>query len=79
MSTASACSASILTGANEDGAAGLAAIDRAGGITVVQEPDSAQVPLMPEAALQSGPADFVLSLRADGGAAADAGAWNVTA
>ena len=33
----------ILTGANEDGAAGLAAVHAAGGITIVQEPDSAQV------------------------------------
>ena len=28
----------ILTGANEDGAAGLAAVHRAGGLTVVQDP-----------------------------------------
>ena len=35
---------------------------RAGGVTVVQEPGSAQAPLMAEAALQRGPADFVLPL-----------------
>jgi len=52
----------ILTGANEDGAAGLHAIHRAGGITVVQQPDSAKVPLMVVSALQRNPADFVLSL-----------------
>jgi two-component system, chemotaxis family, protein-glutamate methylesterase/glutaminase len=52
----------ILTGANVDGAAGLAAIHRAGGITVVQEPQSAQVPLMALSALKITAADFVLPL-----------------
>jgi two-component system chemotaxis response regulator CheB len=52
----------ILTGAGQDGAAGLQAIRRAGGKTIVQEPATAQVPVMAEAALKQGPADFVLSL-----------------
>jgi two-component system chemotaxis response regulator CheB len=52
----------ILTGANEDGAAGLQAVHRAGGVTVVQQPESAKVPAMIVSALQRGPADFVLSL-----------------
>jgi two-component system, chemotaxis family, protein-glutamate methylesterase/glutaminase len=52
----------ILTGANEDGAAGLHAIHRAGGVTVVQQPHSAKVPLMVVSALQRNPADFILSL-----------------
>jgi two-component system chemotaxis response regulator CheB len=52
----------ILTGANEDGAAGLAAIHRTGGVTIVQEPDSAQAPLMALSALKRTPADFVLPL-----------------
>ena len=52
----------ILTGANQDGAEGLAAIGRAGGRTVVQEPGGAAVPFLPQAALQAGPVDFVLSL-----------------
>jgi two-component system chemotaxis response regulator CheB len=52
----------ILTGANEDGAAGLHAIHLAGGTTIVQQPDSAKVPLMVVSALQRGPADFVLPL-----------------
>ena len=51
----------ILTGANQDGAAGLAAIGRAGGRTVVQDPDSAAVAYLPRAALQQGPVDFILS------------------
>jgi two-component system chemotaxis response regulator CheB len=52
----------ILTGANEDGAAGLLAVHRAGGVTVVQQPDSAKVPVMVVSALQRNPADFVLPL-----------------
>lgn len=52
----------ILTGANADGAAGLHAIHRAGGVTVVQQPDTAKVPVMVVSALQRHPADFVMSL-----------------
>ena len=52
----------VLTGGNHDGAAGLAAVRRAGGLTVVQDPADAQMPLMPEAALAAGPADFILPL-----------------
>lgn len=52
----------ILTGANEDGAMGLAAVKDAGGITVVQQPETAQAPLMVKAALAVRPADWVLPL-----------------
>ncbi|HTV94636.1 MAG TPA: chemotaxis protein CheB [Steroidobacteraceae bacterium] len=52
----------ILSGANEDGAAGLAAVHDAGGITVVQAPDTAQSSLMILAALQLRPPDLVLTL-----------------
>jgi two-component system chemotaxis response regulator CheB len=52
----------ILTGANEDGAAGLHAIHEAGGVTVVQQPDSAKVAVMVVSALRRGPVDFVLPL-----------------
>jgi two-component system, chemotaxis family, protein-glutamate methylesterase/glutaminase len=52
----------ILTGANDDGATGLAAVHRAGGVTVVQEPGSAQVPLMALAALKRTAVDFVVPL-----------------
>ncbi len=52
----------ILTGGNEDGAHGLQAVHDAGGVTVVQRPDEALVPLMVMSALQRRPADFVLSL-----------------
>jgi two-component system chemotaxis response regulator CheB len=52
----------ILTGANEDGSSGLHAVYKAGGVTVVQQPDSAKVPLMVVSALQRSPVDFVLPL-----------------
>ena len=41
----------VLTGANEDGAAGLAAVRRRGGIGIVQDPDDSESPAMPAAAL----------------------------
>jgi two-component system chemotaxis response regulator CheB len=52
----------ILTGANEDGAEGLAAIHAAGGVTVVQEPEGAPAPYMLVAAIKRSQPDFVLSL-----------------
>jgi two-component system chemotaxis response regulator CheB len=52
----------ILTGASEDGAAGLAALRGAGGLTVVQEPEGTYESHMAVAALKRGPADFVLSI-----------------
>lgn len=52
----------VLTGGNQDGAAGLAAVIAAGGQGVVQLPESAQVPYMPAAALQRNPSSRVLSL-----------------
>ena len=52
----------VLTGGNPDGSAGLAAVQRAGGVSVVQEPGSAQSAWMPASALQCVDADFVLPL-----------------
>ena len=52
----------ILSGGNQDGAAGLAAIHRCGGVTIVQEPASAQVPLMVLSALEQSSPDYVLSI-----------------
>lgn len=42
----------VLSGANHDGASGLAAIHAGGGLSLVQDPASAPVSAMPEAALQ---------------------------
>jgi two-component system chemotaxis response regulator CheB len=52
----------LLTGASEDGARGLARIQRAGGVTLVQSPETAAVPVMPQAALRLFAPDHVLPL-----------------
>lgn len=52
----------LLTGANEDGADGLADIARAGGITAVQDPRTARVTTMPETALKRYPQHAVMTL-----------------
>jgi two-component system, chemotaxis family, protein-glutamate methylesterase/glutaminase len=53
----------VLSGALDDGADGLAAISRAGGIGIVQAPDDAVYPSMPLAALERAP--DAISLSAD--------------
>ena len=50
----------VLSGSGSDGTAGLAAIKVAGGLTIAQEPASAQFKAMPEAAVTGG-VDFVLT------------------
>ena len=52
----------VLTGANEDGAAGLAAIKRNGGVAIVQDPHTAERRAMPDAAIGRSVADAVLPL-----------------
>jgi two-component system chemotaxis response regulator CheB len=52
----------ILTGANHDGARGLAAIKTQGGVTVVEDPETAAHREMPAAALARTQADWVLPL-----------------
>jgi two-component system chemotaxis response regulator CheB len=52
----------ILTGANNDGAGGLADIAAGGGITIVQSPTSAEWPIMPSAALKAVPGALSIDL-----------------
>jgi two-component system, chemotaxis family, protein-glutamate methylesterase/glutaminase len=52
----------VLTGTNDDGAAGLAAIVARGGQAIVQDPASAERPAMPLAALATGIPATVLAL-----------------
>ncbi len=58
----SALTGVILTGASIDGAAGLAAIKRLGGRAVVQSPETAEVDIMPRAAIAACTVDAVLGL-----------------
>ena len=52
----------VLTGANDDGAAGLARIKALGGVAAVQDPATALHATMPNAAIRLAHPDFVLSL-----------------
>ncbi|MDB5929289.1 MAG: CheB methylesterase [Polaromonas sp.] len=53
----------VLTGANADGAVGLAKIGAQGGLTVVQDPAEAEMPTMPEAAIRLARPDLILDLK----------------
>jgi two-component system chemotaxis response regulator CheB len=52
----------VLTGANADGAAGLARIKKRGGVAIVQEPESSVRRTMPDAAIAATTADAILPL-----------------
>ncbi len=52
----------LLTGANNDGAAGLHRIHDCGGVTIVQDPTEARAPTMPAAAIDAFRPDMILRL-----------------
>ncbi len=56
----------VLTGLLDDGTSGLAAIKRAGGIAIVQDPRDALFPSMPESAIQYVAVDHVVPIRTMG-------------
>lgn len=56
----------ILTGANADGALGLARIKNAGGVAVIQDPLGAARRTMPDAAIAATAADAILPVEAIG-------------
>jgi two-component system chemotaxis response regulator CheB len=53
----------VLTGSNKDGASGAAAIKRAGGRVLVQDPRTAESPVAPLAVLAATEVDAVLDLK----------------
>jgi two-component system chemotaxis response regulator CheB len=52
----------VLTGANNDGTAGLGTIKKYGGLTIVQAPETAAEPTMPRSAITAVDPDHVLPL-----------------
>ncbi len=52
----------ILTGANSDGSEGVRKVKDAGGLTIVQNPETAESAVMPLAAIATKSVDFVLEL-----------------
>jgi two-component system chemotaxis response regulator CheB len=56
----------VLTGANADGAEGLRRVHERGGLTIVQDPATAESPTMPTAALKAVPTAHVMPVRAIG-------------
>lgn len=54
----------LLTGANHDGAEGLATVRRRGGVTIVQDPTETQVSTMVDSAIARSAAEWVLTLAA---------------
>ena len=55
-----AVTAILLSGANADGTHGLKTVKEAGGATVVQKPESAEVPFMPANAIGNMQVDYIL-------------------
>ena len=53
----------ILTGSNDDGTSGLQRIKEHGGLTIVQDPATAESPYMPLSAMNKVAVDHVLSLK----------------
>lgn len=51
----------LLSGSNSDGTAGLQAIQKAGGIVIIQNPTSAEMAYMPKHAIKNMTPDYILS------------------
>lgn len=52
----------VLSGADGDGALGIKRVKERGGLTIAQDPDEAEYPGMPRAAIESGMVDWVLEI-----------------
>jgi len=54
------CTAVLFSGANQDGARGLLSLRNNGALTIAQDPDEAEMPEMPRAAIKLNAAEYVL-------------------
>lgn len=52
----------LLTGSNDDGAEGMRVVKACGGLSIAQKPASAEYPVMPQAAIDAGVAERVLTI-----------------
>jgi len=53
----------ILTGASDDGATGIKTIKQNKGLTIAQDPNEAQFPFMPRAAIETGGVDMIWPIK----------------
>ena len=54
------CTAVLFSGANQDGARGLLSLRTKGALTIAQDPDEAEMPEMPRAAIKLNAAEYIL-------------------
>jgi two-component system, chemotaxis family, protein-glutamate methylesterase/glutaminase len=54
------CTAILFSGANQDGAEGLLSLRNCGALTIVQNPGDAEMPQMPNAAIDIAAAEYIL-------------------
>ena len=52
----------LITGSNADGAHGIKQIKEKGGLTIVEDPSTADSPVMPKAAINMSKVDYILSV-----------------
>ncbi|WP_294819671.1 chemotaxis protein CheB [uncultured Flavobacterium sp.] len=52
----------LLSGANADGTAGLIAVKNAGGTVIIQDPETAEMPFMPNNAIENITPDHILNI-----------------
>lgn len=58
------CTAVLLSGANQDGARGLLRLRDVGALTIVQNPEEAEMSQMPASAVEINAAEYILSTKA---------------
>lgn len=56
------CTAILFSGANQDGAEGLSKLRKRGSLTIVQDPKEAEMPDMPQSAININAAEYILGL-----------------